>query len=70
MKGVADALLFPGKELLRTIPERPKNRTSLPTRTSGKNQWFQNLLLILFMAQLISGYNLVANVTDAECVQC
>ena len=23
MKGVADALLFPGKELLRTIPERP-----------------------------------------------
>ena len=39
--GVADALLFAGKESVRTTPGKPKKRTSSPTRTSGKNQWFQ-----------------------------
>ena len=36
MKGAADALLFAGKEPVRTIPARPKKRTSSPTRTGEK----------------------------------
>ena len=36
MKGAADALLFAGKEPVRTIPGRPKKRTSSPTRTGEK----------------------------------
>ena len=36
MKGVADVLLFTGKEPIRTIPGRPKKSTSFPTHTSGK----------------------------------
>ena len=37
MKGVADALLFAGKETVRTTPGRPRKRISRkPTRTSGK----------------------------------
>ena len=35
-----------------------------------KNQWFQNLLLILVMTEFITGPNLVTNVTDVEYVQC
>ena len=69
MTGVADALLFAGKELIRTTPGMPKKRTSLPTGTSGKKQWFQNLLLIFVMTEFITDPNLVTNVTDAECVQ-
>ena len=69
MKGVADALLFAGKELVRTTPGMPKKRTLSPTGTSGKKQWFQNLLLIFVMTEFITDPNLVTNVTDAECVQ-
>ena len=37
MKGVADALLFAGKETVRTTSGRPRKRISRkPTRTSGK----------------------------------
>ena len=72
MKGVADALLFAGKETVRTTPGRPRKRISRkPTRTSGKKkQWFQSLLLIFVMTEFITGLNLVTNLTDAECVQC
>ena len=39
MKGVADALLFAGKETVRTTPGRPRKRISRkPTRTSGKKK--------------------------------
>ena len=36
MKSVADALLFAGKEPIRTTLERPKKRRLLLTCTSGK----------------------------------
>ena len=36
MKGVADNLLFAGKESARATPGRPKKRKSSPTHTSGK----------------------------------
>ena len=36
MKGVADVLLFAGKEPVRTTPGRPKKQTSSPTRIRGK----------------------------------
>ena len=36
MKGVADDLLFAGKESVRATPGRPKKRKSSPTHTSGK----------------------------------
>ena len=36
MKGLADALLFAGKEPFRATPRRPKKWTLSPTRISGK----------------------------------
>ena len=36
MKGVTDALLFAGKEPIRTTPGRPKKQTSSSTRICGK----------------------------------
>ena len=69
MKGVADALLFAGKKLIRTTPGMPKKRTSSPHRYKWKKTMFQNLLLIFVITEFITDPNLVTNVTDAECVQ-
>ena len=65
MKSVSDALLFVGKTSVRATPRRPKKRTLSPTHTSGKNQWFQKMLLIFVLTEFITNPNLVMQVTDA-----
>ena len=40
-KGVADVLLFAGKEPIRKTQGRPKKWTSLPSHTSGKKLMVQ-----------------------------
>ena len=40
MEGLGDALLFAGKELVRTTPGRSTKRISSPTPTSGKTPMF------------------------------
>ena len=70
MKGVADDLLFAGKESVRATPGRPKKRKSSPTHTSGKKLMVSKPAIDIFKKEFITGPNLVTNVTDAECVQC
>ena len=70
MKGVADALLFAGKGPSEQPHEDSKSKHHHLHVQVEKNQWFQSLLLIIYMTEFINGLNLVTNVTDAGCVQC
>ena len=63
MKGVADALLFAGKETKKANIKKAYTY-------KWNNQWLQNLLLIFVLTKFITGLNSLTNLTDAECVQC
>ena len=70
MNGVADVLLFAGKEPVRTTPGRPKKQTSSPARTSGKKTMVPKPAVDIRYDGIHHWPEFGANVTDAECVQC